>query len=119
MQSDHSHGAPSHGSTGLMEATSIPDHLDILAKMACGAQMNMTISAVATGEQYFEIQGSTGVIRCSITNDSLTMNGLQPSTIAVPPLGAVFSILVGHAVVLNKCCAQQEALPTRRRDGPD
>jgi hypothetical protein len=46
-------------STGSLEAVRIPDHLDILAKLACGAQLNMTVSAVQQGERC--VQCHTGV----------------------------------------------------------
>jgi hypothetical protein len=32
-----------------MEAVRVPDHIDVLATMACGAQMHMVISDVLVG----------------------------------------------------------------------
>ena len=61
--------------TGVMEAIQIPDHIDILAKMACGAQLNMTISNVTVGENFFELQGTEGVLKVSLGDGTLTLNG--------------------------------------------
>ena len=61
--------------TGVMEAIQIPDHIDILAKMACGAQLNMTISNVTVGDNFFELQGTEGVLKVSLGDGTLTLNG--------------------------------------------
>jgi hypothetical protein len=56
--------------TGSLEAISIPDHIDILGKLACGAQLNMTVSNVTVGENFYELQGTTGAgtsfLRCHL-----------------------------------------------------
>lgn len=33
--------------TGNLKAVQVPDHIDVLARMACGAQAHIVISAVA------------------------------------------------------------------------
>jgi hypothetical protein len=49
-----------------VEHTSVPDHIDILGKLASGAQLNMTVSNVTVGENYFELQGTGGVLKLSL-----------------------------------------------------
>lgn len=63
--------------TGTMEAIRVPDHIDILAKLACGAQLNMSVSAIKPGESFFHLFGTTGDIKVSITKGELTCNGQQ------------------------------------------
>jgi predicted dehydrogenase len=62
---------------GRAEAIRIPDHIDVLAKLACGAQLSMTVSGVMPGESFFLLQGSEGSIKVSITDGSLCLNGQE------------------------------------------
>ena len=39
--------------TGQLRTAQVPDHVDVLARMACGAQAHMVISAVAGGLEIF------------------------------------------------------------------
>jgi len=50
---------------GVMAAVSIPDHIDVLAEMACGAQGHFQVSAVAEGLEGNGIYlgGSKGMLR--------------------------------------------------------
>ncbi|MDI9549895.1 MAG: Gfo/Idh/MocA family oxidoreductase [Chloroflexota bacterium] len=52
---------------GYMQATDIPEHIDVLADMACGAQLHMQISAVAglAGAPEAWLFGSEGTLRYS------------------------------------------------------
>ena len=91
--------------TGALEAISIPDHIDILGKLAsgecfkavckmslffhrsfgtlwthlwwhpAGAHLNMTVSNVTVGENFFELQGTAGVLKLSLNTGLLTLNG--------------------------------------------
>ena len=39
--------------TGQLRTAQVPDHVDVLARMACGAQAHIVISAVAGGLDIF------------------------------------------------------------------
>lgn len=80
-------------SEGLLQATSIPDHIDVLAEMACGASAHLQISAV-TGLAPWQgitlfgseatLQFSDGQLRGGRRGDS----ELQPIEIAASEAGA-------------------------------
>lgn len=54
-------------SAGNMQAVRVPDHLGVLADMACGAQLNMQLSSVERfgGQWEVSIFGSQGTLRLS------------------------------------------------------
>jgi predicted dehydrogenase len=51
--------------TGEVEAVQIPDHLNVLATMACGAQLSMSFSQVTglAGDNHMTLYGSEGTLR--------------------------------------------------------
>jgi predicted dehydrogenase len=51
--------------TGTVEAVQIPDHFNVLAKMACGAQLSMSGSQVVgfPGDDHMTLYGSEGTLR--------------------------------------------------------
>lgn len=53
------------GETGTLRAVRIPEHVDILGELACGAQLHMQVSAVTglAGAPQATIYGSEGTIR--------------------------------------------------------
>ncbi|MHB9130177.1 MAG: Gfo/Idh/MocA family protein [Armatimonadota bacterium] len=58
-------------SMGLLQAVRVPDHLEVIANMACGAQLHMQISAVTglAGPTEVYLFGSKGTLR--FTDDLL------------------------------------------------
>ena len=51
--------------TGMIEPVQIPDHFNVLAKMACGAQLSMSYSQVSgfSGDNHTILYGSEGTLR--------------------------------------------------------
>ncbi len=61
-------------STGIVRAVTVPDHVDVLAEMACGAQARFQFSAVtglAPGPEVW-IFGSEGTLHYNATADTLS-----------------------------------------------
>lgn len=73
---------------GYLQATAIPEHIDVLADMACGAQFHMQVSAVTglAGAPEAWLFGSHGTLR--YTQDTLfggRRGDAQLQPIAIPP----------------------------------
>jgi predicted dehydrogenase len=51
--------------SGTLQATRIPEHIDVTAEMACGAQLRLTISSVTglAGPDMVTLYGSKGTLR--------------------------------------------------------
>lgn len=80
--------------SGLMKAVSVPDHVDILAEMACGAQARFQFSAVtglAPGPEVW-LFGSEGTLRFDASSEKLSgarRGETALREIAVPPEFAI------------------------------
>lgn len=65
-------------STSTLRGVQVPDHLDVLARMACGAQAHFLLSAVVGGSDRphleFWLHGSQGALHLNLTADTLTLS---------------------------------------------
>jgi len=78
---------------GIMQSARIPEHIDVTADMACGAQLHLQVSNVAglAGPNEVFLFGSTGTLR--IADDKLyggqqTDSALEEMTVAPEEIGA-------------------------------
>ncbi|KAL6772049.1 hypothetical protein ACKKBG_A28760 [Auxenochlorella protothecoides x Auxenochlorella symbiontica] len=92
--------------TSALRGVEVPDHLDVLARMACGAQAHLLLSAVAGGSDRpaleFWLHGSQGALHLDLTAGALTLSrpdveggAPQPVTLAHPGAWRVEEEFVG------------------------
>jgi len=104
--------------TGQMHSVQVPDHINVIAKMACGAQAHISVSSVMgfSGPIEFSLYGSEGTIR--FANNQLC--GGQKSNTELKPIEIPSEEASGWRVeeeFINAIWGQEEITHTSFEDG--
>ena len=73
---------------GVVHSITVPDHVDVLADMACGARARMRFSAVCglAGPNEFRLYGSEGTLRFDMTAGRIEIGARGDETLAEHPV---------------------------------